>query len=686
MLWATPVIETFIVLNNYSIFTMKQLLVIILWIVPSTLFSQMKAFEAKGDSPSLYFNHQLGSEESFLSLALHYRLSPNVIAQYNALPLGTQLIKGQTIKIPVTGSNLNATGMSKNVTEILVPLVVTVKTKASIINVCSDYNISDTLLKKWNPQLEYDIPAATTLVIGFIRTRQNTTASMPAKSKVLETTPNNSERKNEVIAPSKVSSTQKIESTTSPKTVAETDKKILPVKVEATQPNPASVKKIGGIANYPMVSAENVKITETDKKIPLKTIESFKETETKSVNVQSATIVSDSISRLNSDDLFQLARKKAFDNKDYITALSICNIALIKSPEYNDIKIFKGRLYNWMGQVDSARDNFEQVLVKDPEDLEAYLAYIDLENWNDHYEQALSLTQKGLVYHPTSTQLLLKKAKILLNLNKPIEANQVINQLLKIEPTNTAARALGEKFRNETSKNAIGFTYDYFYFDKQFSDPWHLGSIDYRRQTKIGSLGAHLNYANRFNRSGMQYEIDGYPRIMNHVNAYFSFAYSNDVGIFAKYRGGTSLYIALPKSFDAEIGFRYLFFSDATWIYTLAAGRYYKNWYFVARTYLTPSNQNISQSYNLTARYYFGGANDFIALGVGTGISPDETTTDILLNSTYKLISQKVSANYRHAFKNNYVVSLTAGWVNQEYRPKMKGNQIDAGMSLLYRF
>ena len=131
---ATPIIETFfIVFNNDSIFTMKRLLVVILWVVPSTVFCQLAAFEAKRDSHSLYFNHQLTREESFLSLALHYRLSPNVIAQYNSLPLGAQLIKGETIKIPVTATNLNATGINKNGTDLLVPLVVTFKTKASII-------------------------------------------------------------------------------------------------------------------------------------------------------------------------------------------------------------------------------------------------------------------------------------------------------------------------------------------------------------------------------------------------------------------------------------------------------------------------------------------------------------------------------------------------------------------------
>jgi hypothetical protein len=47
---------------------------------------------------------------------------------------------------------------------------------------------------------------------------------------------------------------------------------------------------------------------------------------------------------LTSDELFAKARKAAFDEKDYPTAIKIAQQALEKSPDYTDISIFLGRV------------------------------------------------------------------------------------------------------------------------------------------------------------------------------------------------------------------------------------------------------------------------------------------------------------------------------------------------------
>ena len=629
------------------------------------------ALEVQGNSSSLYFNHSIADKESMLTLAVLYRLSPNTIAGFNAMGLGTQLNKGQVIKIPVTPTNYSSSGVSKSGAESLLPLLLLMEEKSTIQQLGIKYKIADSLLKKYNPGIVAAIPARTRLVVGYVRTMRVQSNVNNAPQIPQQQVTNVKEQSTGVVKhtnPTKsAAGTSSINNKTNniqqENTYEKTTLKSNSVQEQHTKSTPTTTT---------IKVDENNAITDTSASIKGK--EALLET------------LSDSILQLGSDALFQLARKAAFDNKNYPLALVYCEKALEKSPSYNDIRIFKGRIYNWTGQPDSARTDFVMVLDKEPDNLEAYLAYVDLERWNDHYDFALALADSGLKFHPQSSQLLLSKARVLVSLNKPIEANRVIEQLLQNDATNTVARALGLRLRTESFANSIGFTYDYYYFDKQFSDPWHLVSLDYRRQTKIGSMGAHINYANRFKKSGVQYEIDGYPNIMKHISAYFSFAYSADVGVFAKYRGGSSLYVSLPKSYDAEIGFRYLYFSNATWIYTLAAGKYYKNWYLLARSYLTPGNKNISQSYNLTGRYYFGGANDFVALTLGTGVSPDESRSDILLNSPYKLVSKKVSANFRHAIRNKYILALSAGWVNQEYRPKTQGNQLDAGVGLQLRF
>ncbi|MGV7608803.1 YaiO family outer membrane beta-barrel protein, partial [Mycobacterium kansasii] len=58
---------------------------------------------------------------------------------------------------------------------------------------------------------------------------------------------------------------------------------------------------------------------------------------------------------------------------------------------------------------------------------------------------------------------------------------------------------------------------------------------------------------------------------------YVGGGYSGDVSLFPKYRTGVSLNANLPHSFEAELGYRQLYFSNSIWMYTAAVGKYYKN-------------------------------------------------------------------------------------------------------------
>ncbi len=388
----------------------------------------------------------------------------------------------------------------------------------------------------------------------------------------------------------------------------------------------------------------------------------------------------------SSDDLFQLARTSAFHDHDYPRAIELCKKALGKSPDYADIRNFLGRIYTWKHFPDSARQEFQYVLAQHPDNEDALAAITDLEFWNDHSDLALAYCEKGLFYHPASPALLLKKAKILNGLSRYAESATITDTLLKRDPHNTEARVLALQTRSKAAKNQLGLYYDYVYFDKEFNDPWHLVSMDYKRQTSLGSVFGRVNYANRFNTNGIQFETDAYPRISRVFYSYLNAGYSHDVGIFPKYRAGFSLYANLPLSFEAEGGFRYLYFSSNTWIYTFSAGKYYKNYWFNFRTYLTPGNSNLSQSYTFTTRYYYGGSDDYIALGLGTGISPDDRSNNVQLNDNYNLISDKVFAVYNHAIKRLHVIFATVTLINQEYLPKTRGNQVDFGIGYQKRF
>ena len=389
-----------------------------------------------------------------------------------------------------------------------------------------------------------------------------------------------------------------------------------------------------------------------------------------------------------SDGLFQAARSAAFDNKNYPQAKSYCKKALELSPNYADIKIFLGRLYTWSNEYDSAKTIFESVLATSPSYVDAAVAYADLLYWNDHYKEAIAICDASLKLNPDSDEILLRKAKALAALKDYAAAAAITAAILKKDNNNAAARSLDSRIKDASVKNKIGITYDYNVFDKQFADPWHLVAIDYSRTTGIGTVIGRFNYANRFGSSATQFEVDAYPRFNKTFYSYMNIGLSDNTGIFPRFRAGFSLYANLPKSFEAELGFRYLKFSGTpTWIYTGYLGKYVSSWLLGARTYITPSDyvKKVSVSYNITARHFFGGADDYIGGTLGYGISPDDKFNVGLIN-TPLLNSYKVGVDYKKKINLHNIFNASTAWFNQEYLPGVIGNQYLFSIGWQYRF
>lgn len=397
----------------------------------------------------------------------------------------------------------------------------------------------------------------------------------------------------------------------------------------------------------------------------------------------------------SSDGLLQAARQAAFKEDNYPKAINYCKQALIISPSYTDIRVFLGRLYSWSNKYDSAKICFEQAIQESPNDEDAYMAYIDLQYWNDYLKEGLTLCNKALTQQIMSIGIQLRKAKILNALKQYEPAATVVDTILQQDKNNTEARALAARIKDNRSINKVSISYDYTTFDNQFPDPWHITSLDYTRRTGIGSVTGRINYANRFKDNGVQYEIDAYPSISRIFYSYVSIGYSNDVGVFPQYRGGFSLYANLPASFEAELGFRYLkFTSDPTWIYTGYVGKYYRSFLFGLRTYLTPSTtiNSVSHSYALSTRYYYNGSDDFLNITIGSGISPDDRVNNFQLDSAAsvpKLASYRANMQWRYTIHRFHTINANIGWINQEYfqgTTKFQGNQYEFGVGYQYRF
>ncbi|WP_266364065.1 YaiO family outer membrane beta-barrel protein [Tellurirhabdus rosea] len=394
---------------------------------------------------------------------------------------------------------------------------------------------------------------------------------------------------------------------------------------------------------------------------------------------------------VDSDELFRQAREAAFDRKDYEKAKALCQQALTQSPNYADIRNFLGRLYTWEKKVAEANEQFTTVLKGQPQNREALVGLIDLNYWNDRPVQALTHANTALQFYTDDVEIRLKKVRVLDELRQYSEAYALALAVLKAAPANADARSLVERIKANASQNSVALSYDYLYFDKNYNDalhkaPWQVASLTYGRTTRLGSLAARVNYANRFSGTGFQAELDAYPRLSPTFYAYVSVGLSGDEPIFPRFRAGASLYANLPRSFEAEVGARYLKFSSPTWIYTASAGKYVSSFWINLRTYLIPGDHALSKTFIGTVRYYYGGADDYLGLSGGTGLSPDETRNVLLGETRQNLLSQRASAEFRKGLTSRDVLSLTASWYGEEQANRPRGSQWGVGVGYKKRF
>ncbi len=394
---------------------------------------------------------------------------------------------------------------------------------------------------------------------------------------------------------------------------------------------------------------------------------------------------------LDSDELFKRARDMAFEKKDYPKAIELCKKALDRSPDYEDIRVFLGRIYIWNDKIDEARQELTTVLNKNPRNKEAISSFIDLEYWNNRSKEALDYCNKGLEYFPNDEELSIKKARVLNDLKQFDEAYKLINDVINRYPQSTDARALLGRIRENAAQNFLSLSYDFIYFDHNYNaslheSPWQIASTSYSVRTKIGTVLGRVSYASRFAENGYQAEIDAYPTISRTFYTYINFGYSPNLPVFPTYRAGFSLYANLPKSFEGEAGFRLLHFTGNTWIYTASVGKYISNYWLNLRTYIVPGDIKFSQSYIITLRRYFGGADDYMAIGVGSGISPDETRSALLNEPLNNLMSYRVNLAYSKVFNNRNIFRITTSWYGEEFTGRPNGNQYDFSITYQRRF
>lgn len=366
------------------------------------------------------------------------------------------------------------------------------------------------------------------------------------------------------------------------------------------------------------------------------------------------------------DKLFEKARTEAFDG-NYSKAREICSVILERTPDYHDVRILIARTYAWESRYDEARKELNTVLSREPQYRDALSALFDVEYWSENYRQALKVADRGLDRYPSNEAFIVMKARALIRLERFDNASVLINTLEDLNPSHSEIESLRERIGRRNFKNTVTGSYTYETFSHSYDDT-HLGYLQWNRRTTLGPVIGRVNFSRRFERYGIQPEIDWYPRITGGLYGYVNYGYTSS-SIFPRHRIGAEIYRRLPYELEGSIGFRHLNFS-ATDNITMVTGsltKYFRNYYFSLRSYITPHSEGeLSRSFILTIRRYFDNPDNYIHASGGFGVSPQDRTYQSVSGNIFALRSQSAGLGIRKNMRYNLNLIASIDYSHQE--------------------
>lgn len=362
-------------------------------------------------------------------------------------------------------------------------------------------------------------------------------------------------------------------------------------------------------------------------------------------------------------------------------ALELLRARLVERPTDVDCGTLYGAMLSWDGRYDEAREALQRVLERSPGYYDALSALVRVELWSDHPDRAEQLADEGLKKHANDTDLLLLKVRALRAQKRSREAATLLHAAFRANPEKTELREQWQRAADEQRVLDVGISHSNMWFSDGRA-PWREEQVSLSRLTPIGSVIGRMSFANRFETNDRQAEIDFYPRIRPGTYGYLNAGWSPGQ-LYPHYRLGAELYQSLGHGWEGSAGFRQMNFSSITRIYTFSATRYYGDWMFTARTFLTPDSVGTSRSIGIEARRYFGDGVGFIGVRCGYGASPTEITS---VENIDVLNSASVVLRVRQRISRRISVDVSTGVAGEDRvsRSGLRSYTLDA--SFHYRF
>jgi len=363
-------------------------------------------------------------------------------------------------------------------------------------------------------------------------------------------------------------------------------------------------------------------------------------------------------------------------------AIALLQESVAASPENSDARTLLGTVLSWEGRYDEARLELDIVLTASPTHGDALPAMINVELWSNHPGRAQELASRGLRNRPKDVGMLLAEARALGALNRVTDASETLDRLLVIDPRNDEAREMRRRLQASLRlwEARVDASYDAF-SDRRVA--WRESQVSVSRSTPAGSILVRGSRAERFGLTDDQVEIEMYPRFRAGTYAYVAGAYSPHPLLYPQHRYAAELYQSLGAGFEVSAGFRRLAFEPGVTIYTGSLTKYYGNWLFTERLFVTPDSGDTSPSLHSSFRRYFGGRGTYVGLRYGRGHWRDEPRN---INDFEVLNSNVVAADAAVILRGHFELSVTGSYSRENRVEQSDLQQYSLSTGLGFRF
>jgi len=385
---------------------------------------------------------------------------------------------------------------------------------------------------------------------------------------------------------------------------------------------------------------------------------------------------------INLEKKFEIAQTYAFEG-ERDSARTILYEILTKKPDFIDARILIARTHAWDKDFDSARAVYKIILKSKPNNKEALEGIIDVEHWDKKLDAAINYCKTAIKFHPKESSFKIKKAKILLDKGNLNDAYKELINLKASDSTNEEATKLLDDERFILNNDKLSLDYLHEWYNEPYVRRWNLTSFSYLNRQQWGPIIGRVyngnikintgNDTTSVNSSGIQFELEAYPKIDDRHYLYLGFTTSPDF-FFPRFRLGAEIYRKLENQGEISFGFRKINFeggSSPVKEVTVFTGSYSKNFndiWFSFRAYYTSLLNNANWTYSFHGRKYFASPETYFFAELVFGTSPNEQIFYFSNIEKTSLSSQKFRFGFQTLFSKRWTFFAAYSVENAEYK------------------